>query len=156
MSKGFYKVTGPFQRAGFIICAGIRRAKSVKEAIAAIFDRRTLISRCILAVRKSGPANVLPSIRRMIISTCWDIITREQAIMCSRPSEAALAVRSKWQSLTWDHRAAIFLKAADLIAVHTGQSSMQQPCWDNRKMSTRLKLTLLVKWPIFFGSMCIL
>jgi len=30
--------------------------------------------------------------------------------------QAALAVRPKWQSLTWDHRAAIFLKAADLIS----------------------------------------
>jgi 1-pyrroline-5-carboxylate dehydrogenase len=30
--------------------------------------------------------------------------------------DAALAVRAKWQSLTWDQRAAIFLKAADLIS----------------------------------------
>jgi 1-pyrroline-5-carboxylate dehydrogenase len=29
---------------------------------------------------------------------------------------AALAIRPKWQSLTWDQRAAIFLKAADLIS----------------------------------------
>ncbi len=30
--------------------------------------------------------------------------------------DAALAVRSKWQSLSWDQRASIFLKAADLIS----------------------------------------
>ena len=30
--------------------------------------------------------------------------------------EAALAAQSSWQSLTWEHRAAIFLRAADLIA----------------------------------------
>lgn len=30
--------------------------------------------------------------------------------------EAALAVREKWASLSWEHRASIFLKAADLIA----------------------------------------
>ncbi|MCW3125228.1 MAG: 1-pyrroline-5-carboxylate dehydrogenase [Bacteroidetes bacterium] len=30
--------------------------------------------------------------------------------------EAALAVREKWQNLTWEHRASIFLRAADLIA----------------------------------------
>lgn len=30
--------------------------------------------------------------------------------------EAALSVRPKWQSLTWDQRASIFLKAADLVS----------------------------------------
>ncbi|MFN8310319.1 MAG: L-glutamate gamma-semialdehyde dehydrogenase [Chitinophagales bacterium] len=30
--------------------------------------------------------------------------------------EAALAAREQWQSLSWEHRASIFLKAADLIA----------------------------------------
>jgi 1-pyrroline-5-carboxylate dehydrogenase len=30
--------------------------------------------------------------------------------------DAALAARQQWQSLAWEHRAAIFLKAADLIA----------------------------------------
>lgn len=30
--------------------------------------------------------------------------------------EAALAARSQWQKLTWDQRAAIFLKAADLVS----------------------------------------
>ncbi len=30
--------------------------------------------------------------------------------------EAALAAHEQWQSLTWEHRASIFLKAADLIA----------------------------------------
>ncbi|MDZ4752168.1 MAG: L-glutamate gamma-semialdehyde dehydrogenase [Flavobacteriales bacterium] len=30
--------------------------------------------------------------------------------------DAALAARSKWSSLSWEHRAAIFLKAADLLA----------------------------------------
>jgi 1-pyrroline-5-carboxylate dehydrogenase len=30
--------------------------------------------------------------------------------------DAALAAREGWQSLSWDHRAAIFLKAADLIS----------------------------------------
>jgi 1-pyrroline-5-carboxylate dehydrogenase len=30
--------------------------------------------------------------------------------------DAALAARAKWQNLSWEHRASIFLKAADLIA----------------------------------------
>lgn len=30
--------------------------------------------------------------------------------------EAALAAKSKWEALSWEHRASIFLKAADLIA----------------------------------------
>ena len=30
--------------------------------------------------------------------------------------EAALAAKEKWQNLSWEHRASIFLKAADLIA----------------------------------------
>lgn len=30
--------------------------------------------------------------------------------------DAALAARAEWQSLSWDHRASIFLKAADLIS----------------------------------------
>ena len=30
--------------------------------------------------------------------------------------DAALEARPAWQSLSWDHRASIFLKAADLIA----------------------------------------
>ena len=30
--------------------------------------------------------------------------------------DAALAARSQWSSLAWEHRAAVFLKAADLVA----------------------------------------
>ena len=33
--------------------------------------------------------------------------------------DAALAARSKWAALGWEHRAAIFLKAAELLAAHT-------------------------------------
>ncbi len=46
----------------------------------------------------------------------WDNSMKATSPMCNRPSKRALAVKASWASLSWENRAAIFLKAADLIA----------------------------------------
>jgi hypothetical protein len=68
--------------------------------------------------------------------------------------DAALAARKKWQSLPWNHRASIFLKAADLIAGPYRQKSMPPVCWDNPKTFTRPKLMPPARWLTFSGLTC--
>ena len=40
--------------------------------------------------------------------------------------ESALAAKESWSSMSWENRSAVFLKAAELIAGHTGTKLMRQ------------------------------
>jgi 1-pyrroline-5-carboxylate dehydrogenase len=42
--------------------------------------------------------------------------------------DAAQAARPRWSQLPWQHRASIFLKAAELISALFVRKSMQPPC----------------------------
>lgn len=59
--------------------------------------------------------------------------------------DAALAAKEKWQNLSWEHRAAIFLKAADLIAGPYRAKLNAATMLGQSKMLTRQKLTALAK-----------
>ena len=44
--------------------------------------------------------------------------------------DAALEARASWSNLGWEHRAAVFLKAADLVAgPYRAKKSTQPPCF---------------------------
>jgi 1-pyrroline-5-carboxylate dehydrogenase len=52
----------------------------------------------------------------MIISIRSDIFMKAIAVMLNRAITAALNAKELWANLSWEHRASIFLKAADLLA----------------------------------------
>jgi 1-pyrroline-5-carboxylate dehydrogenase len=55
--------------------------------------------------------------------------------------DAALQAKKGWEALSWENRAAIFLKAADLLATKYRPISTALPCWGKARMPTRLKST---------------
>ena len=64
-----------------------------------------------------------------------DAATVEQAIA------AAARARPAWAALPWEARAAVFLKAADLLAADTARSSTRRPCSTRARPSCRPRST---------------
>ena len=58
----------------------------------------------------------LKFVRRMRRRTCWGNSTRAMASHVKAAIDAALGARKAWGEMPWEHRAGIFLKAADLLA----------------------------------------
>ncbi len=50
------------------------------------------------------------------LSHCLGKYSQGDASHVKKAIDAALAAKEKWQNLSWEHRASIFLKAADLVA----------------------------------------
>lgn len=68
--------------------------------------------------------------------------------------DTALAARERWSQLPWEHRAAIFLRAADLLAGPYRDRMNAATMLDKERMHTRLKLMRHVSSSISFASMC--
>lgn len=58
-------------------------------------------------------------------------------------ANGALAAKGKWESLPWNDRAAIFLKAVDLISE---KYRYKRLFWDKERMSGRQELMLLLRY----------
>jgi 1-pyrroline-5-carboxylate dehydrogenase len=52
----------------------------------------------------------------MTISICWDYFHEGDASHVEQAINAALGAKEAWETMEWEQRAAIFLKAADLLA----------------------------------------
>ena len=57
--------------------------------------------------------------------------------------EAALGTHEMWSTMEWQARAAIFLKASELLKVHAVLKSTPPPCSTSRKPVIRPRLTRL-------------
>ncbi len=55
--------------------------------------------------------------------------------------DAAAQAAPMWRDLSFDDRAAIFLKAADLLACRGGPPSTRPPCWASPSRPTRPRST---------------
>ncbi len=67
------------------------------------------------------------------------------AIHVNKAIDAALAAKAAWEDLEWEQRAAIFLKAADLLAgPYRAEINAATMLGANLKMLTRLRSILLV------------
>jgi 1-pyrroline-5-carboxylate dehydrogenase len=115
MSKGFYKSPAPFNEPILSYAPGTPERKALKEALSAFRAQQLDIPMYIGGEEVRTDERVLispPHDHRHILG----YYHKGNGEHVTRAIQAALAVRPKWQSLTWDHRAAIFLKAADLIS----------------------------------------
>ena len=115
MSKGFYKSPAPYNEPVLSFAPGSPERKSLKAAITELRSRQLDIPMYIGVeeVRTGERIVISPPHDHKHILGYYHKGTGEHV---TRAIEAALKVRSQWQSLSWDHRAAIFLKAADLIS----------------------------------------
>jgi 1-pyrroline-5-carboxylate dehydrogenase len=115
MSKAFYKAPPPYNEPILSYAPGTPERKALKEAIADFRSKEIEIPMFIggKQVRTSEKIAITPPHDHHHILGYYYSGSAEHVLQAIN---AALAVRAKWQSLTWDQRAAIFLKAADLIS----------------------------------------
>ena len=115
MSKGFYKSPAPYNEPVLSYMPGSPERKALKAAIAGLRSGQIDIPMYIGGdeVRTGERIEINPPHDHKHVLGYYHKGTGEHV---TQAIEAALRVRPKWQSLTWDHRAAIFLKAADLIS----------------------------------------
>jgi 1-pyrroline-5-carboxylate dehydrogenase len=115
MSKGFFKSPAPYNEPVLSYTPGSPERKELKEAISSFRSKETDIPMFIggKQVRTDDKISIRPPHDHQHILGYYHNGTGDHVLQAIN---AALAVRAKWQSLTWDQRAAIFLKAADLIS----------------------------------------
>lgn len=115
MSKGFYRAPEPYNEAVLSYAPGSPERMALKVMIAELRSQEIEIPMFIggKEVRTGNLVRIAPphDHKHTLGFYHWGGAEHvHQAI------KAALEIRPKWQSLSWDHRAAIFLKAADLIS----------------------------------------
>jgi len=115
MSKGFYKSPAPYNEPVLSYAPGSPERKELKAALAALKSKQVDIPMFIGSeeVRTGERVKISPPHDHRFVLGYYH---KGGAEHVTQAINAALAVRQKWQSLTWDQRAAIFLKAADLIS----------------------------------------
>ncbi len=115
MSKGFYKVPPVSNEEVLSYAPGSPEKKAVKAAIADMLSKQIDIPMYIGGeeIRTGEKVSIRPPHNHQHILGYY---YKGDASHVNRAIDAALAVRPRWQSLTWDQRAAIFLKMAELIS----------------------------------------
>jgi 1-pyrroline-5-carboxylate dehydrogenase len=115
MSKGFYRVPQPFNEPILSYAPGSSERAGLKQTLSEFRSKETDIPMFI------GGEEVRTG-KRVLISPPHDhqhvlgFYHLGEAEHVTQAIDAALRIRAKWQELSWHQRAAIFLKAADLIS----------------------------------------
>ncbi|ARS41187.1 1-pyrroline-5-carboxylate dehydrogenase [Sphingobacteriaceae bacterium GW460-11-11-14-LB5] len=115
MLKGFFNVPTPVNEPINSYAPGTKERSLLKEAIADARSKQLDIPMFIGGQEvhtKNKKKVVAPHDHQHVLATFsyGDKSHVKQAI------DAALAAKADWEALAWEHRAAIFMKAADLIA----------------------------------------
>jgi len=115
MSKGFFKAPAPYNEPTLSYAPATPERKLLKETIAGLRSRKVEVPMYIggKKVRTGELIPMNPPHDHRHVLGHYHKGTGEHVLQAI---DAALAIRAQWQSLTWDQRAAIFLKAADLIS----------------------------------------
>lgn len=115
MSKGFYKAPFPYNEPVLTYAPGTPERKALKAMLAELKSKEIEVPMYIGGeeVRTGDLVRMATPHDHKHTLGYYHKGTGEHV---TRAINAALAIRAKWQSLTWDHRAAVFLKAADLIS----------------------------------------
>lgn len=115
MTKGFFNIPTPVNEPVLSYAPGSRERSLLKEAITAAYSSRIDIPMYIggKEIRTDKKVEIRPPHNLQHVVATYsqgDKSHVQQAI------DAALAAKESWEALAWEQRAAIFLKAADLIA----------------------------------------
>lgn len=115
MTKGFFNVPVPVNEPVLSYAPGTRERSLLKEAISTAYSEQADIPMYIggKEVRTGRKVEIRPPHNHQHVIGWYhqgDKSHVEEAI------RSALAAKEAWEALAWEQRAAIFLKAADLIA----------------------------------------
>ncbi|MDN5203287.1 L-glutamate gamma-semialdehyde dehydrogenase [Fulvivirgaceae bacterium BMA10] len=115
MSKGFFNVPVPKNEPVLSYEPGSEERKKLKEAIAEARSKKIEIPMYIGSeeVRTENKVNIAPPHDHQHVLGTYNL---GNASHVQTAIDAALEAKEKWTNLSWEHRASIFLKAADLIA----------------------------------------
>ncbi|MCX2432665.1 MULTISPECIES: L-glutamate gamma-semialdehyde dehydrogenase [unclassified Pedobacter] len=115
MLKGFFNVPTPVNEPILNYAPGSKERALLKEALAEARAHQQDIPMYIggKAVHTDKKGKVVAPHDHQHVLAQFSIGDRTHI---SQAIDAALAAKEDWENLSWEHRAAIFLKAADLIA----------------------------------------
>ncbi len=115
MLKGFFTVPTPANEPVYSYAPGTKERSLLKEAIAAARATEIDISMYIGGeeVRTSKKVKITPPHDHKHVLGYFNQGTKEDV---KEAIDAALAAKNDWENLPWEQRAAIFLKAAELIS----------------------------------------
>lgn len=115
MLKGFFNVPHPVNEPVLSYAPGSKERKLLKEALAEARSKVIDIPMYIggQEIRTGRLTDVFPPHDHQHLLGKYHSGTKQEVSMAI---DAALKAKAAWENLAWEHRAAIFLKAADLIA----------------------------------------
>ncbi len=115
MLKGFFNVPLPVNEPVFAYAPGSKERKSLQQAVQAAMAQQIDIPMYIggQEVRTEKQVPIHPPHRHRHVLGHFHEGNQSHV---TAAIDAALAAKEGWERLPWEHRAAIFLKAADLIA----------------------------------------
>jgi 1-pyrroline-5-carboxylate dehydrogenase len=115
MLKGFFNVPIPVNEPILDYAPGSKERQLLKQAIADARSTQLDIPMHIAGkeVHTDQKGNVTPPHDHKHILGKY---SKGEKIHVEQAIDAALAAKADWENLAWEHRASIFLKAADLIA----------------------------------------
>lgn len=115
MSKGIFKVPIPKNEPVLNYAPGSKERTELKAALAAARARQADIPMYIGGeeIRTENRKRISPPHDHQHVLGYFH---QGDAIDVTQAIDAALAAKEAWSNLSWEHRASIFLKAADLIA----------------------------------------
>ncbi|MCF8357736.1 MAG: L-glutamate gamma-semialdehyde dehydrogenase [Prolixibacteraceae bacterium] len=115
MSKGFYNVPAPANEPVKTYAPGSSERKELQEMISVLRSKEVEIPMFIGGKEITSDKRLRIFPPHEIEHTLGYYYQGDESHV-KMAIEAALAAREKWSGLSWQHRASIFLKAADLIA----------------------------------------
>lgn len=115
MLKGFFNVPQPQNEPVLNYAPGSPERAALKAALADARARQTDIPMYIggKEIRTGNTAHIRPPHNHRHVLATYHVGDKQQI---NDAINAALAAKADWENLAWEQRAAIFLKAADLLA----------------------------------------
>lgn len=115
MLKGFFNVPQPQNEPVLNYAPGSAERAALKAALADARARQTDIPMYIggKEIRTGNTAQIRPPHNHRHVLATYHVGDKQQI---NDAINAALAAKADWENLAWEQRAAIFLKAADLLA----------------------------------------
>src|SRR5690606_32331050 len=115
MLKGFFNVPDPVNEPVLSYAVGSKEREALKQALDSALSQQVDIPMYIGGeeVRTDNRIGIHPPHRHKHVLGYFHYGNKEHV---EAAINAALSAKAAWEDLPWEHRAAIFLKAADLIA----------------------------------------
>ncbi|MDD2715886.1 MAG: L-glutamate gamma-semialdehyde dehydrogenase [Candidatus Wallbacteria bacterium] len=115
MSNGIYEVKTPVNEPILAYAPGAREKKELKSRLAELkskeYEIPLIIGGTEIRTGKTGKC-IIPHDKKHVLAVYHKAGEPE----IRKAIEAALAAKWQWENMPWEHRAAIFLKAAELLA----------------------------------------